>query len=66
MSEITMEVKDVNNQNNPLALIKKNNSPISALDFSSLIAAKKDTETKWIRLKLQQALNNGPAIIQIF
>ena len=36
-----MEVKDVNNQNNPLALIKKNNSPISALDFSSLIAAKK-------------------------
>ena len=36
-----MEVKEVNNQNNPLALIKKNNSPLSAIDFSSLIAAKK-------------------------
>ena len=36
-----MEVKDVNNQNNPLALLKKNNSALSAVDFSSLIAAKK-------------------------
>ena len=36
-----MEVKDVNTQNNPLALLKKNNAAVSALDFSSLVASKK-------------------------
>lgn len=36
-----MEVKDINNQNNPLAIFKKNSGTVSALDFSSLIAGKK-------------------------
>ena len=36
-----MEVKDINNQNNPLAIFKKNSGAVSALDFSSLIAGKK-------------------------
>ena len=36
-----MEVKDINNQNNPLAIFKKNSGTASALDFSSLIAGKK-------------------------
>ena len=36
-----MEVKDINNQNNLLAIFKKNSGTVSALDFSSLIAGKK-------------------------
>lgn len=36
-----MEVKDINNQNNLLAIFKKNSGEVSALDFSSLIAGKK-------------------------
>ena len=39
--ETAMEVKDINNQNNPLAIFKKNSGAVSALDFSSLIAGKK-------------------------
>ena len=39
--ETAMEVKDINNQNNLLAIFKKNSGEVSALDFSSLIAGKK-------------------------
>ena len=39
--ETAMEVKDINNQNNLLAIFKKNSGTVSALDFSSLIAGKK-------------------------
>lgn len=38
--ETAMEVKDINNQNNLLAIFKKNSGEVSALDFSSLIAGK--------------------------
>lgn len=39
--ETAMEVKDINNQNNLLAIFKKNSGEVSVLDFSSLIAGKK-------------------------